>query len=73
MFSKTSLKTPIALPKYLVRPWSGWPVLTFGKRPKCLESVGQLFGSNFNTQVFNIQKSGRRPNVQSVSYASVNE
>ena len=33
-FSKTSYKKPISLLKCLVRPWSGRPVLTFGKRPK---------------------------------------
>ena len=33
-FSKTSWKKPILLLKCLVRPWSGRPVLTFGKRPK---------------------------------------
>ena len=33
-FSKTSWQNPILLPKCLVRPWSGRPVLTFGKRPE---------------------------------------
>jgi len=33
-FSKTSSKKPISSPKCLVWPWSGQPVLTFGKRPK---------------------------------------
>ena len=33
-FSKTSWKTPISLPKCLVWPWSGRPVLTYGKRRK---------------------------------------
>ena len=35
-FSKTSWKKPILLLKCLVRPWSGRPVLTFGKRPKIM-------------------------------------
>ena len=33
-FSKTSWKTPISLPKCLVWPWFGRPVLTYGKRRK---------------------------------------
>ena len=32
--SKTSWTKLILLPKCLLRPWSGRPVLTFGKRPK---------------------------------------
>ena len=31
-FSKTSWKTSISFPKCLVWPWSGRPVLTYGKR-----------------------------------------
>ena len=33
-FSKTSWKTPTSLPKCLVWPRSGWPVLIYGKRPQ---------------------------------------
>ena len=33
-FSKTSSRKPISSPKCLVWPWSGQPVLTFGKSPK---------------------------------------
>ena len=32
-FSKASWKKPFSLPKCLVQPWSGRPVLTFGKHP----------------------------------------
>ena len=35
-FSKTSWKTPLSLPKCLVWPWSGRPVLTYGKRRQSL-------------------------------------
>ena len=55
-FSKTSWKTPISLPKCLVWPWSGWPVLTCGKRPK--------FGSShekFGEQGWRSGKSTRLP------------
>ena len=34
LFSKNSWKKLIALSKWLGRPWSGRPVLTFGKHPK---------------------------------------
>ena len=56
-FSKTSWKKPISLPKCLVWPWSGRPLLTFGKCSKILscqgdavsrqgiEQLGRSFGS----------------------------
>ena len=38
-FIKTSWKKPISFSKWAVQPWSGRPVLTFGKRPKSLRAL----------------------------------
>ena len=48
-FIKTSGKKPISLSKCALQPWSGWPVLTFGKRLKFQRTDPRKTNDSFAT------------------------